>query len=230
MTKSGARVYIRYRYVKSQANPEACITIVIWHRRKHFSQEECTFHENAIKWKHFPRNWPFVRGFPSQRPVTRSFDMFFALRLNKRLRKQSRRRWFETPSCSLWRHCNVDESWSPLSERPTISSYRNTRPRLNYHFGHNKKSGEAMPFRWLGICALLWLMYGSHAVVSISPGREMDDLPVIYGATRDSSRNTYLKRLFSFNCLRSPNIWKDFALLWCLFPFSKTDIKICVPS
>ena len=42
-----------------------------------------------------------------QRPVTRSFDVFFDLRLNKRLNKQSRRRWFETPWRSLWRHCNV---------------------------------------------------------------------------------------------------------------------------
>ena len=39
--------------------------------------------------------------FSSQRPVTRSFDVFFDLRLNKRLSKQSRRRWFETPSHSL---------------------------------------------------------------------------------------------------------------------------------
>ena len=44
--------------------------------------------------------------FPSQRPVTRSFVVFFDLRLNKRLSKQSRRRWFETQSSSLWRHCN----------------------------------------------------------------------------------------------------------------------------
>ena len=29
-------------------------------------------------------------GFPSQMPVTRSFDVFFDLRLNKRLSKQSR--------------------------------------------------------------------------------------------------------------------------------------------
>ena len=35
-------------------------------------------HDDVIKWKHFPRNWPFVRGihrsgpgeFPTQRPVT----------------------------------------------------------------------------------------------------------------------------------------------------------------
>ena len=47
-----------------------------------------------------------VTGFPSQRPVTQSFDVFFDLRLNKRLSKLSRRRWFETPSRPLWRHCN----------------------------------------------------------------------------------------------------------------------------
>ena len=44
--------------------------------------------------------------FPAQRPVTRSFDIFFDLRLNKRLSKQSWCWWFETPSRSLWRHCN----------------------------------------------------------------------------------------------------------------------------
>ena len=43
---------------------------------------------------------------PSQRPVTRSFDIFFDLRLNKRLSKQSWGLWFETPARSLWRHCN----------------------------------------------------------------------------------------------------------------------------
>ena len=43
--------------------------------------------------------------FPSQRPVTRSFDVFFNLCLNKRLSKQSRRWRFETPSHPLCRHC-----------------------------------------------------------------------------------------------------------------------------
>ena len=39
-------------------------------------------HDDVIKWKHFPRYWPFVGGihrspvnFPTQRPVTRSFDV-----------------------------------------------------------------------------------------------------------------------------------------------------------
>ena len=41
-------------------------------------------------------------GFPSHRPVTRSLDIFFEMRLIK----QSRSWWFATPSRSLWRHCN----------------------------------------------------------------------------------------------------------------------------
>ena len=44
---------------------------------------------------------------PTQRPVTRSFDVFFDLRLNKRLSKQPWGWWFETLSWSLWRHRNV---------------------------------------------------------------------------------------------------------------------------
>ena len=44
--------------------------------------------------------------FPTQRPVTRSFDVFFDLRLNKRLSKQPWGWWFETLSWSLWRQCN----------------------------------------------------------------------------------------------------------------------------
>ena len=71
-------------------------------------------HDNVIKWKHFPRYWPLCAGnspvtgeFPSQRPVTRSFDVFFDLRLNKRLCKQSWGWWFETQSRSLCRQCNA---------------------------------------------------------------------------------------------------------------------------
>ena len=44
--------------------------------------------------------------FPAQRPVTRGFRVFFDLRLNKQLRKQSWGWWFETQSRPLWRHCN----------------------------------------------------------------------------------------------------------------------------
>ena len=42
-------------------------------------------------------NPPVTGEFPLQRQVTRSFDIFFDLRLNKLLSKQWRRRW-------MWRH------------------------------------------------------------------------------------------------------------------------------
>ena len=51
-------------------------------------------------------NSPVTGKLPSQRPATRGFDVFFDLHLNKGLSKQSRSRWFETQSRSLWRHCN----------------------------------------------------------------------------------------------------------------------------
>ena len=52
-------------------------------------------------------NSPVPGEVSSQRPVTRSFDALFDLRLNKRLSKQSSGWWFETPSRPLWRHRNV---------------------------------------------------------------------------------------------------------------------------
>ena len=54
------------------------------------------------------RNLPVTGEFPAQRPVTWSFDVFFDLRMNKRLSKQSWGWWFETPSRPLWRHSNAN--------------------------------------------------------------------------------------------------------------------------
>ena len=65
-------------------------------------------------------NSPVPGEFPAQRPVTRSFDVFFDLRLNKRLSKQPWGWWFETTPCSLWRHCNEDRiplcPWTPVDD------------------------------------------------------------------------------------------------------------------
>ena len=51
-------------------------------------------------------NSPITGEFPAQRPVSRSFDVLFDLRLNKRLSKQPCGWWFATPSHPLWRHCS----------------------------------------------------------------------------------------------------------------------------
>ena len=64
----------------------------------------------SIWWRHHVYHtilFLFGRTPSSQRPATWSFDIFFDPRLNTRLSKQSRRRWFETPLRSLWRQCYV---------------------------------------------------------------------------------------------------------------------------
>ena len=70
------------------------------------------FHDDVIEWKHFPRHWLFVRGIhrslvnSPHKGQWRCALMFSLVCLNKRLSKPSWRRWFETLSRSLWRHCN----------------------------------------------------------------------------------------------------------------------------
>ena len=99
-------------------------------------------------------NSPITGESPSQRPVTRSFDIFFRLCLNKRS-KQLWGWWFETPSCSLLRHCNgmlqprwwfswtcikiVSRTWSSLYvyicqawSTWNMSTYRWLSARLQY--------------------------------------------------------------------------------------------------
>ena len=84
-------------------------------------------------------NSPVPGEFPAQRPVTRSLCVFFDLRLNKRLSKQSWGWWFETLSRPLWRHSNVLAKWAEIPvEHPqrsvvSMSHYRISplRPRQN---------------------------------------------------------------------------------------------------
>ena len=56
------------------------------------------------------------RWIPRTKSVTRSFDVFFDLRLNKQLSKQSWGFcWFETPSRSIWCHCNERDRYRAKS-------------------------------------------------------------------------------------------------------------------
>ena len=80
------------------------------------------YHTGTVWWRHHmetfsaflaicARNSPVTGKFPSQRPVTRSFDIFFDQCLNKRWSKQSGGWWFKTPSRPLWRHCNGNRTF-----------------------------------------------------------------------------------------------------------------------
>ena len=51
----------------------------------------------------------FTSEVPAQRPVMRSFGVFFDLRLIKRLSKHSRGWWFDRLLRPLWRHYNVSK-------------------------------------------------------------------------------------------------------------------------
>ena len=96
--RSGVRIYQIVTGVTSDVGVPSTHLVVTWwrHRMGTFSSLLALCAENS----------PVTGEFPSQRPVTRSFDVFFDLPLNKRLSKQSRRRWFETQSRPLWHHCN----------------------------------------------------------------------------------------------------------------------------
>ena len=62
----------------------------------------------------YPRQTPVTEEFPMQRSVTRSFNVFFDLRLNKQLSKQSWGWWFAMPLHPLWQHCNVEWHFTML--------------------------------------------------------------------------------------------------------------------
>ena len=107
----------------------ACLNCEIWGRcaggllRLLYQCHE--LHDDVIKWNHFPRYWTLCAGnspvpgeFPSQKPVTWSFDIFFDLCLNKRLCKQSWCWWFETPPDSLRRHSNVTTPHEAINPVP----------------------------------------------------------------------------------------------------------------
>ena len=85
------------------------------------------WHEDVIKWKHFPRYWSFAWGIhrswvnSPQRPVTRSFDAFFDLRLNKRLS-------YDREAGDLRRHCaHYDVTVTDTSMRLELWAHLNTR-------------------------------------------------------------------------------------------------------
>ena len=104
-------------------------------------------------------NSPVPGEFPAQRPVTRSFDVFFDLRLNKRLRKQLWGWWSETLSCPLWRHCSdIEVLWvftHPPPPPPSAAYMRQQiGPALVRIMGCRLCSDKSLSQPVLGSCQL----------------------------------------------------------------------------
>ena len=83
-------------------------------------------------------NSPITGEFPTQRPVTRSFDIFFDLRLNKRLSKQSWGWWFETLLRPLLRHSN--QTMYKMWTKPCTSSFGCSTHKLILYQKHISNS------------------------------------------------------------------------------------------
>ena len=69
---------------------------------------------------------------PRTKPVMRSFDVFLRSASEQQLSKRRRHRWFETPSLSLWRHCNAVNILRVWEFSDSISNvcYRCEKPLL----------------------------------------------------------------------------------------------------
>ena len=70
------------------------------------------FHDDVIKWKRFLVTGPLCREFTLHRQIPGALIFSLICTWKKTFSKQSRHLWFETPSRSLWRHCNVSFYWS----------------------------------------------------------------------------------------------------------------------
>ena len=96
--------------------------------------------------------------FPTQRPVTQSFEVFFDLCLNKWLSKQWWGWWFETPSHPVCRHRNAVRE-----ELPSIRYYHSKmanrkngeKPDLLFH----QVMSGIISCDWYGRCMTVFLIY-----------------------------------------------------------------------
>ena len=90
----------------------------------------------------FRVTWPLCREFTGHRWTPRAkasdtelwclgFDVFFDLRLNKRLSKQWWGWWFETPSRPLWRHCSARVPSLPATRLRAGGQSKSTENKSN---------------------------------------------------------------------------------------------------
>ena len=92
-------------------------------------------HDDVIKWKHFPRYWPFERGI-HRSPVNSPHKGQWREALVFSLICVWINGWvnnreagvFETLSCPSWRHCNVLKFWSG----PFLEFYSSLRFQLRW--------------------------------------------------------------------------------------------------
>ena len=138
---------------------------------RYFSKS--VWYDDVIKWKHFQNCWPFAGGihwspvnFP-HKGQWRGALMFFYLRLNKRLSKQSWGWWFETVSHPLWRHrndqlkCVANQTWSILlATCPSWFKFDGILHLLNHMFTLHRTCGNI-------IVRIMYVIEKQHRFVNL---------------------------------------------------------------
>ena len=102
-----------------------------------------SLHDDVIKWKHFPRYWPFLRGIPGHRWLPRtkasdaSFDVFFDLRwlngwVNKREPGDLRHHRAHYDVTVMIHHCNMGTGWKTAARWLPQNLIKSLRPSDAY--------------------------------------------------------------------------------------------------
>ena len=165
-------------------------------------------HDDVIKWKHFPRYWPFVRGIhrsPGNSPHKGQWRgaLMFSLicALNKRLNKQSWGWWFETSSRSLWRHRNKNVRRNDRIYSTFFIYSGNSDGYLRYLIGiHRKKSNLT------ALTATDWLKMVDK-LINCSPPE--------WSLPTESCQNDHKKDTLELVEKMQPVTKMTFPLQWC---------------
>ena len=138
--------------------------------------------------------------FPTQRPVTRSFDVFFDLPLNKRLSKQPWGWWFETPSWSLLRQCNEIMVFLDLGVAFDTIDGTNVLQILGTLFRNRGDAVEWFSFHWSMHIVPLWSRF-SHNIFLLCNGVPLwNQCYSTYTASRDKIAQIDGKLVFTSEC------------------------------
>ena len=112
-------------------------------------------------------NSPVTDEFPSQRPVTRGFDVSLICALNKRLSKQSGGWWFETWSniTRYWTHCKRKKA-KTLFRLWTCKIYPHTSALRASYGRFSEFSGEYIQ-RYIESDGIVYTVYGGSTCCSV---------------------------------------------------------------
>ena len=168
-------------------------------------------------------NSPVTGEFPTQRPVTRSFDVFFDLRPNERLSKQSWGWWLETLSSSLWRHRNAKWIYIILLQRlmykcSTFEYFSNTLDvSLLLATKYITKLRDMMDFAWIAFPPeWVYQKYSFVILYTAGHGRR-----VVY--VLDHKLETFVRLIYHYVLFDISNGfgWLNGRIIFCWFRICK---------